>query len=376
MGTRATTRIQEGKDYIELYTRWDGFLPEIQESIVEAGNQWQLFIDLFKNNLVDDAPYTPHLKSWIDNLQNYLNKHVTSPSISTTAFFLSAKSFSHHHPLPSNTTQALCNGWHKNNPSLVAKIYNGKLTFKENKSTLGENTSTTSLDGYKILRIKLIDDSDDQEETYMDVKFKDITIEDLMKEILLIPIFWRDFYTVYKNIYNNMKDPDFYIEVIQSLINKFISFYDGTSAYSEYSLDKKKKEINDRIMSTLRLIPLDTYVNSLATQIAFILPDKVEFLTKSEENSVVEPDVTIYQHGSRLTHILMDLSEDNPIITEVVSAVHERESNFNTYHKVESSVPYQIVQNKDNNYIGIPFEENFVYIMETQNAIVWEDFNK
>lgn len=376
MGTRATTRIQEGKDYIELYTRWDGFIPEIQNSIVESGNQWQLFIDLFKSNLVYDAPYTPYLKSWIDNLQNYLNKHVACPSVSTTAFFLSAKSFSHHHPLPSHTTQSLYNGWHKNNPSLVAKIYNGKLTFKENKSTLSENTSQTSLDGYKILRIKLISDSNDQEETYMDVKFKNIKVEDLMKEILLIPIFWRDFYTVYKNIYNNMKDPDFYIEVVQSLINKFISFYDGTSAYSQYSLEQKKKEMNDRILSTLRLLPLDTYVNSLATQIAFILPDKVEILTKSEENAVIEPDVTIYQHGSRLTHILMNIEEDNPVITDVLSAVHERESNFNNYHKVESSVPYQIIQNKDNNFIGIPFEENFVYIMETQNAIVWEDFNK
>jgi hypothetical protein len=378
MGTRATTRIQEYDDYIELYTRWDGFIPDIKESITESINQWQTFIDLFKANLLTDAPYTVHLREWITNFQNYFNSHLNRPTISTTAFLLSSKSFSHHHPLPSKADDTLNNYWKKNQPSLITEINNGNIYFKENIHVLPETVELKNIDTYQILRIKMMPTSENHEETYIDVKFKNITINDLIKEILLIPIFWRDFYMVYKNIIKNMNDEDFYMPAISSLVNKFDSFYCATSKYRmgysnkpdiEFLPEEKNIEMKSILNSIIRMAPLDLYVNSLATQIAFILPDKVEFLTKQEENSVKDPDLVVYLEGNRLSKIFLDIPEDDPIIEDILSKLLDRETSFNSYYNVESSCPYQIIKNQNNNYIGIPFEENLVYIMESQRDI-------
>lgn len=376
MGTRANTKIKQDKDYIELYTRWDGFTEEIKESILNIPEQWQEFIDLSKKTICETDFGTTEFSVWLDDLQNYLNQHKNNPNIESTSFFLSAKSFTHHHPLVAATSDS-DNDWGRNNPDLIAKISNGKFSFTCPNSSHNKTNELKSLDDFKILRIKMMS-VNDNDNSYIDLKFKDIDLDNIIKRVLLLPMFWRDFYTIYKKSLAGDGFRDSSIPAVSSLARKLTYFYKPTKKYQQFMREKNDVNFNknekdiaiDEIFEDVKsMIPFDLYVNSLATQIAFIFAGKMTFLTQQEQNSVQNVDLTIYLTDSRLSKIFFELSDDKFDSLDVVTKQESMDSKYTQYHGVNSRFPYVFIKNKANKLIGIPYEENLVHLMENQREI-------
>ena len=72
MGTRATTRIQSKDDFIELYTRWDGFPGEIKSNLKSIFDIWKFTLQQFEKSISNKRYQSPYITKWLDNMNTLI----------------------------------------------------------------------------------------------------------------------------------------------------------------------------------------------------------------------------------------------------------------------------------------------------------------
>lgn len=381
MGTHACTRICNEKDYLELHTRWDGFEEEIKHDIENISKDWQNSISYMDSKINNDK-INRSIFSWLNNLKLLLKEHKKNPNIENTSKLLCMSSFSHHHVYPNSISQDTLKYWGKNNPTVVAEIEKSKIKFSQHKDMKIEPKEIVN--DYRVMRI--YDEEDNN--IFIDLKYKDISERKLFNKILTLPLFWRDFYTCFKCPEILKDSSDFVYSPIFKLMNKFVYFYSPTNKYThEYKENKKDIAINtkkkkekffENVTQTIRRLgPFDMFVNSLATHIIFRLPVNVEPLTESEQLSdyKISFNVKINSRSrfSALTCNIPALSEqeNQSLLNNISYKYIKQEKNFmkkNNLHENNHVFNFISLSN-DNSYVGIIYEEMFQVLMESQREL-------
>lgn len=413
MGTPAATRISKNNDYIELHTRWDGIPDVIKDQILNIPVEWQTSIDLFKKSIVDTAFETPLIREWLMDLETTLQEYVQSPDLEKAALFFAGRSFVHHHPLPVDTGDSdLLEYWGKGNPDVVAKL-GDTITFEqsehynEDDDLVESDVSAVDLfakninKDYKVLRIAMVELDDETGEmipthSYIDLKYKNINEDELRGEILLLPLFWRDLYTVSKKVedaLNKSGDKKHFNQMMNKpllkLTRKLKSFYTTTKKYTAFGCDptdkvftsKEKIEARENIIDLVEgLIPFDMYTNSLATQLAVRFPGKVFFMTASENLSNPMPDMTVYLSGDGMSKLFVTVNDEHEatqFLNDVQSTFKARESKFLLDHNlVDNQKTYPLIHDDKNLLIGIDYEMTVIDVMENQRDIELNNLNR
>lgn len=413
MGTPAATRISKNNDYIELHTRWDGIPDVIKDQILNIPVEWQTSIDLFKKSIADTAFETPLIREWLMDLETTLQEYVQSPDLEKAALFFAGRSFVHHHPLPVDTGDSdLLEYWGKGNPDVVAKL-GDTITFEqsehynEDDDLVESDVSAVDLfakninKDYKVLRIAMLELDDETGEmipthSYIDLKYKNINEDELRGEILLLPLFWRDLYTVSKKVedaLNKSGDKNHFNQMMNKpllkLTRKLKSFYTTTKKYTAFGCDptdkvftsKEKIEARENIIDLVEgLIPFDMYTNSLATQLAVRFPGKVFFMTASENLSNPTPDMTVYLSGDGMSKLFVTVNDEHEatqFLNDVQSTFKARESKFLLDHNlVDNQKLYSLINDDKNLLIGIDYEMTVIDVMENQRDIELNNLNR
>lgn len=413
MGTPAATRISKNNDYIELHTRWDGIPDVIKDQILNIPVEWQTSIDLFKKSITDTAFESPLIREWLMDLETTLHEYVQSPDLEKAALFFAGRSFVHHHPLPVDTGDSnLLEYWGKGNPDVVAKL-GDTITFEqsehynEDDDLVESDVSAVDLfakninKDYKVLRIEMLEIDDETGEvipthSYIDLKYKNINEDELRGEILLLPLFWRDLYTVSKKVEDDLNtsgDKKHFNQMMNKpllkLTRKLKSFYTTTKKYTAFGCDptdkvftsKEKIEARENIIDLVEgLIPFDMYTNSLATQLAVRFPGKVFFMTASENLSNPTPDMTVYLSGDGMSKLFVTVNDEHEatqFLTDVQSTFKARESKFLLDHNlVDNQKTYPLIHDDKNLLIGIDYEMTVIDVMENQRDIELNNLNR
>lgn len=385
MGTQAATRIIKNNDYVGFHTRYDGFYEENKDDVLNITRDWSLSISEFKSVLEKGDFGTSCLKGWITDLEKCLESYIKEPTIDTASFFLTGRSFTNHLPNPNKDNNGLLEYWNADNPDFIFNLDN-EISFKEAAGTeVYESNSIDWDETYKVFRIQSPCGL-----TYIDLKFKDISIDNLIKEIFLLPLFWRDLYTIYKKIEDKEFDEKNLFMVdrmlpIFKLCHKLKYFYNpikkySNNIYAKYATNKVLKEsekikmienIKDDLIS---LIPFDMYVNSLAAHFMIRFPNKVFPLTFNETKLNKEPLFKTDLNDRRLSSysILRDGLSNS--IEEIENEFKKRESKFNEFNNLPEK--YNNILIVVENSISINYEESIINVMESQRDIEIKDLNR
>jgi len=402
MGTPATTRIANEDDYIEHHTRWDGFPEEIIGYMQNLSSKWETAIELFKDKITDDSQGTVGLTEWASNFEKLLEQYKESPTIEITSLLLCFLSFTHHHVLPHKAPDDLLSYWGEGEPDVTAQLINGGFTYTkldeddeepedgENRPSLKQPDITVVVkpipDDFKVMRIyNLNKEGQLVEDDYVDFKYKDITEEELFANVLHLPLFLRDVYTLTKTTRTERKNNDYKDDSLTRLFQKIAEFYQPTTEYIRYGRDshdkvrtlaERKKSISDSLDNAESMIPFDLYTSSLGNHIALANPGKVFPLTKGESLSEYTVSFKVAMFDNRLNSIYCNIpnkSEEEmlSLLNDVTLRFDFRMHRFNTYHKVDNiSEQIEFLQLIcDEPYLGIHYEEALISLMENQYSI-------
>jgi len=407
MGTSATTRLSKDKDYIEFFTRWDGIPSLIKEEILAIPEHWLTAIALFKKELSLDEYGTSGLREWLLDLEKVLEHYMQTNDLESAAVLFSNRSFVHHHAFPAKAEGDYLENCGKGHPAIVAKLGNPIIfEFSEHLNDddiLVDSTVSRSRivarpinEEYKILRIQSLRFENNSKKLvehveYIDLKYKGISREEIMREVLLLPLFWRDLYTISKKIEDiiqitKVKKTESAISYlpIMKLARKLKNFYSPTKKYHQrgersyiedipFSLSEKEDYKKEILMEIRSSIPLDMATDSLASQLSFRFPGKVYPLTESENRSNKEVSLTLYMHEKGTTDFYFkpeNVTDFTYLFNDVQSKFLERELKFFNYYGLDKqSIKYELSQNNNRSLIGIRYENSIVEVMQSQRDI-------
>lgn len=418
MGTSACTRISANNDYIELHTRWDGFHKEISDDVNNLLTEWKAAFNFLKESIQKNNQGTFGLTEWISNLEQLINDYESNKTIENLTVLLSSRSFSHHQVLlhkadyidfKGNKANGL-NYQGKDNPTMTFNIENGKVDSKVHEIhfdyTLNEEVDAAplipiqltpkSIDPiYKVARIsKVMENGEFDPNYYLDVKFKDMTDEKLAFLVMRLPQFFRDVYTVTKEVY---EDTDAYYDKsfkpIYRLGQKFSYYYDITKKYNSEPSSKKAKNCStqknrtseerakskeDLLNMINRIIPLDFGVSAMATHLFITGVGQILPVTEAEKLSDYPISVNIGVLDSRLAHVVVNIPGKNEgemteLLDKCTNSIAIHEVDFNKHHnldiKLELGEYFKGIPGLSHPFIGIPYEKNLIHFFDSQHDI-------
>lgn len=365
MGTRAFFSITSKNDHLPLYTRWDGFEQEI---IQNSKN----LVELHQNNLnflKKNTNLSFFMQQWIKDYQNLISEYQKENNITLYSKLFSMLSFSHVYPQPIFNDSKQINFFHTDydfNLSINSK----KIVKKENI-----NLNVNSLGDYKILRIyeskNVVDKNTNLKLLpYIDLKYKDIHTEELIKEIHLLPFFIREFQFSmlplikgkidWKNNFNFIRlssnISNFYNDNLGLQIRDYTSFN---------SAEEELKILQDRLDYLDSMIPFDLHIGNLNIHLFLRFPQNVFPLTYSEAifSNTQQPDAEIFLIGERFHHI------GSKINKQIIDKESEQLINdFESTNESDSFIQLNF-KSFEKDYTYTAYEENCAYVLNYLSTI-------
>jgi hypothetical protein len=445
MGSHATTRIANATDYIEAHTRWDGFGNEIREYLSHPESGWNLSIAEFRKRLSQNKQGTQNLDLWLNQLEAFIDNTVKNPSVDTVMALLCMISFNRHQVLPHCTSNKdLLRYWGEGHPDYVGVLNHEKnpdgISFadlnpyddEDEKKEPSDKNLAPLVDydidtpviarkiepQYKVARIYTIENTEQNDNEnnpdkpeklkinhneYIDVKFTGLTEEEFTQQILALPYFWRDLYTIGKSKKEVLRDQNnlWRGKGIFQFMLKLKDFYSPTSDYDLFShLDNpteimfSNQEREDNIRAIFErmysLIPFDFFITAMTTHLFIALPGQVLPVTQAEIKAGYDVDMyigvkerresTIYVHVTKLNY-----EEHRAIFKDFAQNITQRQTTFLEQHQIKSIVPgaspqygfkgvniqsdtpdspTQIVP-----FINFRYEVNLIFLMDSQRDI-------
>lgn len=291
MGTHACTRIQKNGDFIEMYTRWDGFPEEIKNDLKNSVSNWSQLVEYLQEK---NKNYCfSHVSEWLIEMKEFISQVKDNPSIEQYAALLCSKSLTHHHVMlaPNKASKEMLDYWGHGYPDVIANLDEGIQFNKRKKVNLNKIQPKAVDSQYTILRLVDVDKSFDkvnfqneQEFSYIDLKINGMTHDQITQLIFELPLFWLEMHTLARDKNpSHQKQED--IELIGTFYNyKFESFFSPGKEYAQFP--RRAGEINsyenilDMVCAT---IPFDFGSNALATHLYLASAGKILPLTQAEQ---------------------------------------------------------------------------------------------
>lgn len=329
---------------IENSTETKNFTPEMTQS--------QLFVEAMRRELSQNDHGTFDMRLWLSMFEK--NTLGNQESLETKAILLTLKEF--------NSTKLASYNSHQLNTL--------DLPLSQEKSI--ENL----LEGYKVIRLyntRLSDDNKKQSldlTHFVDLKYQDITEDELFKSIMQIPLFLRDILTLTRHQENS---------VLASLNNWLSNYYapfdKAVSALSEMEGIGTRTLTYDRIKNKLNNNSYCDFDNSqLATLLCFMLPGKVMPMTYHESKAVVKIDIKtcVTEKATVLCHVPNYETEDyDTVFSAIINLYQYRESQFvNTNRLDRLKTDFRIVGVPGlGGYYGLKFDHELLNCLENQRQL-------
>lgn len=362
MGTHATARLQQGEEFIDFHTRWDGFEEETRQIITDLCLTWssgfQIFSDLCKQKNVE----LTYINDWIRETQAFISTQKDDPTIDGYGALFCARSFIHYAPMAHSSPHK--GDWYAYSDDLTTEP-----DFEIQIPRTSQNSEASEAPQWKYGRITMYD-------SFVDFKFNADEI-DLVKAIVTLPQFWRVLYFLgasaaddlklaHENVWKLKRVPPF------RQIDKLNSFTPKTPTskllYSSMSKIKSHSGNSKEYLAALENvnaeIPFDLSCASFIGHLCFRLPGVVYPLRHSEIDLKRSIDFSVEIKGDRLYALQIDIPGNNLSDNkDDINAVSDQiEMDFAQFAQLHTTGSHLI------RYHGmsaeIPYEESIVHFME------------
>ena len=383
MGTNATIRLTDNIDYIEAYTQHDGTIDKFKQTTESLISEWESSLSYFREKIAKAPQGVLGMEEWANSLEKLIIDFKENPTIDKMMALICSKSLHHYTPFPVLTNGSYLNFLNENNPNFVFNIKSKEINVRNyNEKVTNFDIKPKKIDEiYKILRIKIGDENGNiKEAAYLDLKYKDISEEELFQHITQLPMFWRDFYYTCKTKndrdYSNKKNN---VEYITRQLN---SYYVPKKEYSfllfEYfemgeDYDSRMKRAS-RAASEIENQSLSMDV--LAVHLMTSLPGKILPLTNSERLDHYDISFNICICGEKMKMVFCEIpsfsdEQISELHNKVIDLMMAKEVRFLFLNKVDSIFKdiYQYSLNGSPRYLGGDYQVGIIKLMETQTMI-------
>lgn len=375
MGSSTSTKIVDNNDSINVFTRWDGFKEDIGNDLNNLSEIWSNQIYLIKKLFNEKGDLgTYGIKEWIVDMELLINNYSLNKTVDTACVLLSNINLNHNRPIPYAGDKEYLNylGFKQ-----ADNIYNiQKNTFVENYKKKRDNQSIDNLKDFKICEIS----SEDKQK--IGFKFKDLTEEEILLDICLIPLFIRDIYTISKEFFYKKKYDHSFFEKINIRSVPFLKYflklnmlYSPTSHYSIRENDKvfteeeKEADLKNKIYEAIAFSPLEFNDGTLINFLSLKHPGKILPLTNNEISLNKKSDLKIYMPNENSIEIDDEYLTDK-FRTSLVKQFNDKEKYFvSNYGLPEANKNFVIALNEKENRLTVDIIRSLVYVMNNQRDI-------
>lgn len=373
MGSSTSTKIINHNDSINVFTRWDGFREEIQNDLNNLTEIWNNQIYLIKKLFDEKGDLgTSEIKEWIVQMELFINNYSINRSVDTACVLLSNINLNHNRPIPYAGDKEYLNylGFKQ-----ADNIYN----IQTNKFVENYKNNKASVDNLKDFKTCKIESENKQK---IGFKFKDLTEEEILLDICLMPLFIRDLYTIAKELfYKNKYEPSFFEEINKRSIPflkycmKLNMLYSPTSHYSIRENDKvfteeeKEADLKNKIYEAIAFSPLEFNDGTLINFLSLKHPGKILPLTNNEINLNKKSDLKIFMPNENSIEIIGEHLTDK-FRTSLVKQFNDKEKYFaSNYGLLEPNKNFVIALDKKENKLTVDIIRSLVYVMNNQRDI-------
>lgn len=375
MGSSTSTKIVDNNDSINVFTRWDGFKEDIGNDLNNLSEIWSNQIYLIKKLFNEKGDLgTYGIKEWIVDMELLINNYSLNKTVDTACVLLSNINLNHNRPIPYAGDKEYLNylGFKQ-----ADNIYNiKKNTFVENYKKKRDNQSIDNLKDFKICEIS------SEGKQKIGFKFKDLTEEEILLDICLIPLFIRDIYTISKEFFYKKKYDHSFFEKINIRSVPFLKYclklnmlYSPTSHYSIRENDKvfteeeKEADLKNKIYEAIAFSPLEFNDGTLINFLSLKHPGKILPLTNNEISLNRKSDLKIYMPNENSIEIDDEYLTDK-FRTSLVKQFNDKEKYFvSNYGLPEANKNFVIALNKKENRLTVDIIRSLVYVMNNQRDI-------
>lgn len=362
------TKIQNKKDFIELYLNLNEFSDSKENIIQQIKNQthyWNHFLENLMNDILSSNYDFPDLIHWAENLEKFLKIHQYFPSIDSLAALVCMNSFHGHHVYPfyNDDSKQILDYFGYNNPDILLNFLGYQTRHVKNEiSNETVQPKPINLKEFSIIRIE--SNLYKNKNIFIDLKIREFNKKDFLFKILTLPEFWRNFHFVSrKKKFQNFTTHPAY--AFNKILN---SFYIPSDVYNINSLMlHNKKNIIDNFKINK---PLHINIYSFSTHLFFTMPGLVLPLTHAEQkwSAQQKPDLTIKLQEGEMTLLSLNYSDNNQenqeVITEFSRYFSQKEESFSNFFDIGSYSGGQFIINQ-NQDIAFIYEANMLAIFES-----------
>lgn len=362
MGTSAFFSITNKNDHIPLYTRWDGFEEEILKQLKKLPEIHQKNIDLFSQN----NNLSPFMQHWFDDYKKLVSTYQEKQDLDIQAKLFSMLSFQHFY------ITSIFNNKNELAYSIEDYDYTLSTISKKKVNTPAINLSIDSLNDYKILRVYQSDDIVDENTDlnslqYIDFKYKDIDSEELIKQIHLLPFFFREFQcSIIPSLQENIDHQNNFVRLSYTISDFYNSNSNRIKNYVPFSNQEEEISIlEDKLDYIVSLIPFDLYAPKFGIHLFLRFPMNVFPLTYSEAifSNTKKPDAEIFMCGKR-TNSIGSCINKQIIDDEANNNIQDFKTKYNSQSFIQTKF---MTFKKDYTYSY--YENNVAYILNELSSI-------
>lgn len=364
MGTHATARLQQGDEFIDFHTRWDGFEQETRDIFENLITHTVTSVEALKKGI---DPHTPQIERWMSDMLALVEEQRVNPSLAGMGSLFCSRSLNHYMPLI-----------HHSNYKDDDYAYDDKLgvepDFILNIQQANKGVDSASSKNWRIGRVTLGG-------SFTDFRYRLSEIE-MMQKISSMPHFWRDLYFSVSRFKNSIDFDKQSILKLNSLmpfghvrvLDRFVPknqdhahdlFLPNTSC----NFGDEKADIKNAINDVLFSAGFDMSCSAFISHLCLRMPLDVAPLLYSEIDLERKPDLVIDISSNALSTILMsgpdiNLNQAANQLLDYISVVNKE---FAETTGLKSTYLQNLLADKavDPGMIGLNYEENVIRAMDS-----------
>lgn len=301
-------RIQSNEDFIDINVGQTKYDLELEAQMVMSHVYWDNYHDFLRAKL-KESPFQ------LDNIQQFLQRmreqnllSLTFPNISFLAAQTISRDMLSYSLIPQHLNALDLSNYFPYSPAFICTQDGQKISFNDTSiQTKGLKPIKVDKKEYKIVRILSENDN-----LFIDLKMRGFGEVGLIKEVLSLPFFWRNYHLVSRTrVVENSQD-----NIDSNLNNLIFKYYNPSNDYlTEPRSYSQKISYEKEHSARWRQITSINHFNfkQLASDLIFIYPGHFFPLTNRESRwSFMEtPDYTIRVNNKEANLINMKLNGEH-----------------------------------------------------------------
>lgn len=356
MGTPAKIDFRDGRDVIELFTRWDGFSEDIRNHIKQTIENWQKSVDFLEQALPGTPSGQGYTLKWVERLKKALAQHRAHPSARSLATLYVGRSFTHAHPIYRDLKDGEDrNGyWREGEPDVECKM-NEVGVPQFNKKRVPPEAEIVPEEWETLRLIEVDASSTEATGNEVDVKYRAGHRHEVLEALVRIPQLYRNLHQVCK-----VKFEEGYWEEVNKAgwirqmrsINKMDAYYRPAPPYDRFlgkaknlnfsTAEDRAKLAKEIMLNVESLLPMEVFVATIPNHLCFALPDIVRLPGSIEQTQAGDPDITVLVDDSRVPSIFINgVDQDMEFLRSTHEAVMQDEAEYRAAHGIPYGPEYK-----------------------------------